>query len=399
MKRELLLLGAGMQGKAALFDLITRGDFTGIVAADADIEGLERFCRERSFGARVRCEPLDVEDDASLERLLRAEPDVVLDLLPVTFVERVASKVARSGAHLVNTCYVRPGVEEAARIAGRQGTVVLPEFGVDPGLDLLLLGDALGKVEAVEEIRSYGAGLPAPEISRCNPLRYKCTWNMEGVLGAYRREAVRVVGGEIESIAADELFAQANIHPVEVEGVGALEAYPNGDATSLARQAGIDPAGLSHLGCYTMRWPGHAALWKPLVDLGLLDEGDVEVDGRPVSRRRLLAAALEPTVRLSDDERDVVIVRVEVTGRRGGEPVRIVNQLIDYRDLDTGFTAMNRTVGFTASIGAQLLASGKIPGAGLKSAIRDVPFDVVKSELGERGIALTTGELRGRGSR
>jgi hypothetical protein len=37
---------------------------------------------------------------------------------------------------------------------------------------------------------------------------------------------------------------------VEVEGIGELEAYPNGDATKLAVHAGLDPGQLKHLGCH-----------------------------------------------------------------------------------------------------------------------------------------------------
>ena len=41
-------------------------------------------------------------------------------------------------------------------------------------------------------------------------------------------------------------------------------------------------------------------------------------------------------------------------------------QVIDRRDLETGLTAMNRTVGFTASIGAQMLGVGSIAKRGLR---------------------------------
>jgi len=384
-----------MQGKAALYDLDRTSEFEEIVAADVDLDALERFQGARSLSPRVRCERFDVTDDQSFDRLLGQRPDVVLDLLPVTFVERVARKVVSSGAHLVNTCFVRPELVELGAIAKKQGTAILPELGVDPGLDLLLLADALGRVDEVTSVRSYGAGLPEPTLSRCNPLRYKATWNIEGVLLAYRREARRIVGGRIEIIPADRLFDGANVHAVHVEGLGELEAYPNGDATRLADQAGIDAGRLEHLGCYTMRWPGHAALWKTLVELGLLDDGDIELGGRRVAKRAALAAALEPMVRLGDDERDVVVIRVEVTGLESGEPVTIVNQLIDYRDLRTGFTAMSRTVGFTASIGAQLVASGVIEGRGLLSTMRDVPLDAMRPALGERGITLTSRVVRG----
>ena len=91
------------------------------------------------------------------------------------------------------------------------------------------------------------------------------------------------------------------------------------------------------------------------------------------------------------DERDVVIVRVEVTGRKKGEEKkRFIYQVIDRRDLETGFTAMSRTVGYTASIGAQLIGSGKLTKRGLLSSINDVPYELLAQELMKRDVQITS---------
>ena len=387
---KVLLMGVGMQGKAALFDLAQNGIFDEIVAADVDLDGLLDFHKQRSLGQRVRCERLDMADAASMGRLFSESPDVVIDLLPPAYLNTVAQAAVSHGASLVNTCFIEPALLEIEQLAVEKAVTILPEFGVDPGIDLLLLGDALGKLDEVEEIRSYGAGIPEPEFSRDNPLRYKATWTLEGVLRAYLREATLVREGTLQSIPANELFAAKNVHSVNVADIGELEAYPNGDATRLAHQAGLDPTQLDHLGCYTMRWPGHSAIWRQLVALGLLDDSDVVVDGASISKKKFLAAAFEPLVRLGADERDVVIIRVDVVGLKDNKRVRIVNQLIDYRDLRSGFTAMSRTVGFTASIGAELLATGAVDKQGIAHAIRDIPFDTMKRLLAKRGIVLTS---------
>jgi hypothetical protein len=47
---------------------------------------------------------------------------------------------------------------------------------------------------------------------------------------------------------------------------------------------------------------------------------------------------------------------------------------------------MNRTVGFTASIGAKFLASNKIQNRGLLSPVNDIPFDLFEKELNLRGV-------------
>jgi saccharopine dehydrogenase-like NADP-dependent oxidoreductase len=171
-------------------------------------------------------------------------------------------------------------------------------------------------------------------------------------------------------------------------GLGELEAFTNGDATRYLARLGLAAGGIRHAGRYVLRWPGHARLWKTMVDLGLLDEGTVMVDGRPVDRRRYLAAALAPGLDYGPRERDVAVVRVEVLGRREGRARRVVLRLTDMRDLDTGLSAMSRTVGFTAAIGARLIMDGTVSRRGVLSPLRDVPYPRLKQELADRGITI-----------
>jgi lysine 6-dehydrogenase len=116
------------------------------------------------------------------------------------------------------------------------------------------------------------------------------------------------------------------------------------------------------------------------------------VDGVAVHRRRYLAAALAPLLQYAPDERDLAIIRMAVTGRRGGRPVRLVREIVDRRDLRSGLTAMSRTVGFTASIGAQLAAGGHVTRRGLLSPVTDLPYDSFIAALDARGIVVSSRE-------
>lgn len=127
-----------------------------------------------------------------------------------------------------------------------------------------------------------------------------------------------------------------------------------------------------------------------MVDLHLLDSEPVMINGIAVDRKRYLAAALEPHLQYGASERDMVILRIELTGKKGNRVQRVVFQLIDRRDLQTGFTAMSRTVGYTASIGAQMIASGKITKRGVLTPLNDIPYEDLTQELAKRGIRITT---------
>jgi len=375
-----------MQGKAALHDLASSAGVSSIIAADRDVEALDRYARSKGY-RNVTCKALDAADASSIDRLMGLGADVAIDLLPVPFIGSVARSAVRHRVGLVNTFYVTGEVAELAGEAAARGVAILPEFGMDPGIDLVLFGEAIKRFDAVAEIRSYGAGVPEPGAAD-NPLKYKVTWTFDGVLRSYKRPARMMRGGREINIPDAEQFAAENVHTVEVEGLGTLEAFPNGDAIRYAAYL-KDRSTLREMGRYSCRWPGHAAFWKKLVDLHFLDEEPVTVDGAKVSPRRFLAALLEPQLQYRGDERDVVFLRVDVKGTKDGRPRREVFEVVDRKDLESGFTAMSRTVGFTASIGAQMLASGAIGGKGLLSPVRDVPWETFRAELAKRGITVS----------
>jgi saccharopine dehydrogenase-like NADP-dependent oxidoreductase len=385
---NILILGVGMQGKAALHDLCQQPRVKRIVAADSDLEALRRHVAKRGYGDRVACERVAAEDVASLSRLMTTGTDVVIDLLPSRFSPLVGRAALEARVHLVNTVYVLPEMRKLEAQIAAAGLTFLPEFGMDPGIDLVLLGRAASLFDSIETIDSYGAGIPEPGADD-NPLRYKVTWTFAGVLRAYMRGGRLVRENRVVEIGSREMFSPDNVHEVEIPGLGRFEAYANGDALPYAAMLGIDPLRLQRLGRYSFRWPGHCDFWKKLIDLGLLDDEPLEFNGITVNKRDFLAAAIEPHIRLGDKERDIAVIRIDVSGVKDGRKRRVVLQVIDYRDLDSGFTAMNRTVGFTAAIGAQLIADGRLARRGLLSPLRDVPYELFRDELARRGIRVS----------
>lgn len=384
---RVLLLGVGMQGKTALYDLAQSDRVQKIVAADLDLAGLTQYVQARGLDPKVQCERCDAQNPEDIERLVSQGADIVIDLLPTRLLPVVAEAAVRHGLHYVNASYAAP-IRHLAADAKAKGLALLPEFGMDPGIDLVLLGEAVRQFDVVEEIITYGAGFPEPEAAN-NPIQYKVTWTFEGVLKSYFRAGRIIRDGREVEVRENEMFCPENLHYLALEGVGRLEAFPNGDALAYADLLGLDKSRLRNMGRYVLRWPGHAAFWKKLVDLHLLDGEPVTVDGVTVDRRRFLAAVMEPHLRYRDDERDIAVIRVEVEGIQAGKRKRALYQVVDRRDLTTGFTAMSRTVGFTVSIGAQMIGSGELATRGLLSPVRDVPYEPFVRELRKRGIAVT----------
>ncbi|MFX0210672.1 MAG: saccharopine dehydrogenase family protein [Candidatus Hodarchaeota archaeon] len=384
---KVLLLGIGMQGKAALYDLVNSQAVHEVIAADKDLDLLKTYVKSKQINSKVRCEYIDANNTDSIQSLMTEELDVVIDLLPVTFVNNIATAAVDHGIHLINTVSVTSQMKELATEAKLKNITILPEFGLDPGIDLVLLGEAVRKFDKVTSIKCYGAGLPEPEAAD-NPIRYKVTWTFEGVLQTYLRGGRIIQDGKTKQIKATDIFHPTNVHELEIKGLGKLEAFPNGDALGYLEPLGLIGTDLQHMGRYTLRYPGHVSFWKKMVDLHLLDDEPVIINGVEVDRKRFLAAVIEPHIKLEEDERDLALVRIEVIGRINGQKKRITYQVIDKKDLKTGLTGMNRTVGFTASIGAQLIGTNAITQRGLLSPVKDIPYEIFKEELTKRGILI-----------
>ncbi|NLX03894.1 MAG: saccharopine dehydrogenase [Phycisphaerae bacterium] len=385
---RMLLLGAGRQGKAVLHDLIHSPDVQSVTCAEVDLPALKTYLAAIK-AEKVEPVALDASDPKALRALMARGFDVAIDMLPRQFIRNIGQAAVDCRLHLVNTYYDHD-LRDLADAAEEASVSLLPEMGMDPGIDLVLCGEAVRRLDQVTRLVSYGGGFPEPPAID-NPLKYKITWTWEGVLNSYVRDAVIVQDGRETSVPGSEIFSDRFTHTVNVPDLGELEAFPNGNATAYAHKLGIaDTVRVS--GRYALRWPGHCRLWHALKQLGFLDE--TPVPGLPgnVTPRQFMVKHLEPRLQYKDSERDIDLIRVEAEGLRNSRRVQLVMQVLDYRDMATGLTAMSRTVGFPAAIAARMIADGTIRRRGLLSPTADVPYQPFIDELRARNITVTEQE-------
>ena len=377
---KILLLGVGTQGKAALYDLVNSPQVSSIIAADLDASGLEDYVAKLET-AKVTPVSLDVQDHDQVSQLMAAS-QVVISLLPPVFRLEMARLAVKTGIHFIDTSYALPEYEALKAEAVHKNVALLPEFGLDPGIDLVLAGRLIQELDEIHDLHAYGTGVPDPTAAD-NPLNYKISWTFSGVLSAYQRPARILKDGQALDLSPSDIFDEANIHHLDIEDLGLMEAYPNGDAVRYLKVFGIE-ASTRNAGRYSLRWPGHALFWKKMVDLGFLGEDPIQVGESTVIPQRFVHDLLAPQLQYAPDEIDVAAVRIDGSGLRNGKPTRIVYQMLDRRDLNTGLMAMQRTVGFTASIGAQMILAGDIQKRGLLMPGLDVPAERFMTELARR---------------
>lgn len=379
--RTVLVLGVGMQGRAVVEDLERRSTVGRVIAADCDARTAAD--RVRAIGARRTsvCE-VDARDAVAVMRLL-AGADLVVNMLPVRFEEPVLRLAIEADVHLVSTNYghrLRAFDEAAAR----RNIIVMPEAGFDPGIDLVVARQAVDEFDEIETLLSYGAGIPAPECRDVNAISYKISWSFEGVLRAYARSARVVTDGRACDVEAGQIFDPPWAHVVSFDELGEFEAFVNGDAVEFLQLLGIERS-VRTSARYSLRWPGHCDFWRRLARLGLLD--DRPVPGTSISPRDFLRAHLEPRLQYAPGERDMIMLRIDARGTKGGRPHGARWEMVDCGD-PGGLFAMSRTVGYTASVVAQMILAGEIARKGVGCPARDVPPAPFFAALQERNITI-----------
>ncbi len=379
--RILVLGGCGIQGKAAVLDLAGSPAVTEVICADLDPNGIQSLSEAIDM-TKVRREPADANDSDQLVRLCR-QAHVVIDLLPRQFMETVCRAAIRAGVGVVNTNYAYP-IAHLSDMARAANVAIMPECGLDPGIDLVLYGEARRRFDELQVVNSYCGGFP--ERAACNnPLDYKVSWVFEGVLASTKRPGRLIRAGRTIDISAERQHDPAYVHTVDFPGLGTLEAIPNGDAVFFTDALGVT-ATIRETGRYALRWPGWSAFWRPLKQLGFLDETPVAGLPCAVSPYQLVDKLLAPQLQYGRNEKDLVAMLNVFEGHRNGRPMRLTSRLLIERDLKTGIMAMAQGVGYPAAIVARMIATGEIPEKGLLSPMTHVPYPAFIDGLQRRGI-------------
>lgn len=376
-----VLGGLGLQGRAAIADLVASG-VEEVVCIDTAPDGAARLDGLTNL-ARVRFVVPQGAIGPALAGVL-ADVDAVIDLLPQPLMREAVQAAIATRTPLVTTNYGK-AIADLAPAAEQAGVPIVTECGLDPGIDLVLYARAARQFDTIAAIDSYCGGIPEP-TAMAKPLCYKVSWNFDMVLVSQNRDSVMIEDGERVAVPAGRQHDNPFIHEIEVAGLGTLEAFPNGDALHYVEM--LDAAkGLSRSGRYTLRWPGWSAFWAPLKELGFLSED--KVPGTSSSPREFLGRLLGPQLQYGPGEKDLCVMRNVFSGLEGGRRKTVTSDLIIERDLASGLFGMSLGVGYPASIVAQMLARCEITKPGLLNPLLDVPDGRFFDELARRGITVT----------
>ena len=376
---KMMVLGAGLQGCACAYDLLQNPAVDQVTIADLRPGQLPPFLAG-DWGGRLRPLRLDVTDIAAVKAALQGHASV-MSAIPYYYNAPMARAAVEVGCHfsdLGGNTEIVLEQKKLDRQAAAKGISVIPDCGLAPGMVNILAAEGIRRLDRAEKVKVYVGGLPQrPEP----PLNYQIVYSLEGALDYYTTPSWILRGGR--PVQVDAL---SELEPVEFPApVGTLEAFHTGGGIStlpFAYEGKVDVMEYK-----TLRYPGHAAIMRPIRELGLLDMKPLEVKGQSVVPRDVFIASVSPRLHKPQGQ-DLVALQVVASGTKDGARHQVAFRLIDYYDVEHGISAMMRTTGYSLSITGQMQADGRVTVKGVQTPDEAMPFRAYADELGRRGIRI-----------
>jgi len=375
-----LVMGAGKQGSACALDLLLQPGTTSVILADKDLGHIPAFLDPYRGGGTLDLLTLDLKDQDAV-RAAMGRADAATSAAPYYFNFDLTKLAVETGIHFSdlggNTEIVQSQKTLHAE-AAKKGLKIVPDCGLAPGMINILAGEGIRRLDVTESVKIYVGGLPQhPEP----PLNYMVVYSLEGALDYYTTPSWVLRGGK-----RTQVEALSEVETVTFPApLGSLEAFHT--AGGISTMPFEYEGKIATMEYKTLRYPGHAAIMRPIRDLGLLSNEPIDVNGFKVRPRAAFIAAVSP--RLTKPQgKDLVALRVDVVGTKDGMRAGTRWQLVDKQDERLGVSSMMRTTGYSLSVTALMQLDGRIAKAGVYAPDECVPAASYVAELAQRGILI-----------
>jgi lysine 6-dehydrogenase len=390
---KILVIGAGMMGSAAAYDLSTSPGVTAVVLADIDVG--RAAASAKRFGAKVTPLALDTADRRKVVEAMRGV-DGVIGATSYTHNVALTEAAIEAGKHFcdlggnMDVVYTQVGMNAAAEKAG---VLIVPNCGLAPGMACVIAAGAAERFSRLDSLTIRVGGLPLkPEP----PLDYQLVFAPEGLINEYIEPAEAIKSGRDAVVPGmQELESLAFPAPFEK-----LEAFSTSGGTSTLTR--MFKGRVQDLDYKTIRYPGHCEKFRLLLELGFGSSEPFVYGNSTFTAREMFEALLRK--RLPANGPDVVLVRVSLTGElkspatpsappapaapsaSDGSTKTLAYELVDYYDNATRMTSMMRTTAYPTSAIIQMAVDGTISRRGVAPPEQCVPLAPFMEALRKRKI-------------
>lgn len=437
--KNVLICGAGMSATDLISYMLQHaGQYNWqVTVGDIDVAAAEQKIGGHPRGKAVY---FDCYDEAIMRQYIK-EADIVISLLPPGMHAAAARIALAHHAHVVTASYASQEMMDMHEEAKKRGLTFLNELGADPGIDHMNGMRSIDKIKTkggeLLAFTSYCGSLVAPE-SNDNPWGYKFTWSPMNVIQAGSAGACYYEKGEMRCVPYHRLFHEPEM--ISIPGFREFEAYENRDSIAYRKKYGLGD--IPTMIRATLRYPGFCNAWNLLIQLGLT-ANNYHIEGSEQMTYRQWIASYLPKDEVSLENKLADMLGIERGGilhekllwtellsdrqitRVNGTPAEILLDLLldklKFHDGDTDMlvfyerivyqleeelyehvsylvtigldhwhTAISRTVGLPAAIGAKLILNGDINSRGVIYPWISEVYEPVLNELEELGIAYSS---------
>jgi lysine 6-dehydrogenase len=341
--QKVIVLGAGLVGKAMAIDLAKKFDVTSADFSEDALASLKQH--------NIKTQKLDFSNLKLLAQTIQSF-DLVIGAVPGFMGFQTVKTVIECGKNMVDISFFPEDPFLLDDLAKKHNVTIVTDCGVAPGMGNIILGYHNQRMQ----IKSYECLVGGLPVVREWPYEYKAVFSPIDVIEEYVRPARYVQSGEIvikEALSDSEL--------IKFDGVGTLESWNSDGLRSLIKTMPNIPNMIEK----TLRYPGNIEYLRVLRESGFFSYEEIDVKGQKVRPIDLTAKLLFPKWKLKPGEEEFTVMRIKISGDENGQKKMYQYNLLDRTDKTTGTLSMARTTGYTCTAAAQLVADGKFTRKGI----------------------------------
>jgi len=370
--RILVLGGAGTIGSETTKDLVNTSHFSEIVLGDEAVERTKEFISKLG-DKRLSVVKVDANNVEELAKVMK-DFDIMVSALPFRFdynVTKAAIKAKVNGIDVAST-EDQFGLDGEAKKAG---ITYVPGCGATPGTTNLMAKYGIQKLDHAEEVQiafaAFRCTAPAPGLLTTT------LWEFDPEV----KERTYYKNGKFVRVGPLEGTKVVEFH----EQIGKQEVcyIPHEEPKTLSKTF-PELKKIELRGCFP---PDTMELVKTLVKYNFYKGAPVEVNGKKVKPIDFIFNFLLQNPRAKENPVWAYGLIVEVTGKKNGKPAKVtLKNSHPPMDKWGGRSAYSKNVGIPLSIGAQMIAKGKVKQKGVlppEACFEPVAFF---KELSKRGI-------------
>lgn len=368
MRKKVIVLGAGLVGKAMAIDLAKTFDVTSV---DINEESL------RDIGTlNIATQKVDFADLQALCVVIKSF-DLVVGAVPGFMGFQTARAVIEAGKNMVDISFFPEDPFDLDALAKSNNVTIVTDCGVAPGMGNIILGHH-NQTMKINSSECLVGGLP---VVREWPYEYKAVFSPIDVIEEYIRPARYVQNSKVvikEALSDPEL--------IHFDGVGTLESWNSDGLRSLIKTMPHIPNMIEK----TLRYPGCIEYLRVLRETGFFSYEEMDIRGNKVRPIDVTAKLLFPKWKLKPGEEEFTVMRIRISGTENNQQKTYEYNLLDRTDKTTGTLSMARTTGYTCTAVAHLVLDGSYSRKGISPpeflGQNETNFKFIMNYLEERGV-------------